>query len=199
VEVLEGLRSTLEQLSSKSERRPVILHSGHGSVFLAGAHLGEIAVLDVVASASYARLGREVIEKVRSFPAPTVAAVNGSCTGGGFDLILACDVLVTGPNARFGHPGIRRGLITGWSGTTHLPTAAGRTNAVAALLETRELDADRLESRGSVRQVDDDPLAEACTVAQRLASLEPSRWRLWRALRGPDFIDRFHASVVHKL
>jgi hypothetical protein len=67
------------------------------------------------------------------------------------------------------------------------------------LLETRELGGDALENHCAVRRVDADPLAEAFEVARRLASLEPSRLHLWRALRGPDFIDRFHAFVVHKL
>jgi hypothetical protein len=44
-----------------------------------------------------------------------------------------------------------------------------------------------------------DVLATAIETARQLASLDPTRRRLWRALRGPGFIDRFHASVVHKL
>jgi hypothetical protein len=44
-----------------------------------------------------------------------------------------------------------------------------------------------------------DVLATAIEIARRLACLDPTRRRLWRALRGPGFIDRFHAFVVHKL
>jgi enoyl-CoA hydratase len=199
VKVLGELLSTMETLAAKAERESLILRSTHPSVFLAGAHLGEIAALDVASSAEYARRGRQVIDSLRRFPSPTVTAINGSCSGGGFDLVLACDVIVAGPDARFNHPGIRRGLITGWSGTTHLPGAVGRADAVATLLETRELEALSLEKHGAVRRVDGDPLSEACDTALRLASLKPSRLRLWRALRGPGFIDRFYASVVHKL
>jgi enoyl-CoA hydratase len=199
VKVLGELQSTMDALATEAERKALILHSAHPSVFLAGAHLGEIAALDVASSAEYARRGRRVIRNLRRFPSPTVAAINGSCSGGGFDLVLGCDGVVAGPDARFNHPGIRRGLTTGWSGTIHLPTAMGRADAVAALLETRELEALSLEKHGAVRRVDGDPFAEACDFALRLASLNPSRIRLWRALRGPGFIDRFHASVVHKL
>lgn len=199
VEVLDELYSTLESLAEESGGDPLVLGSAHPSVFLAGAHLAEIAVLDTESSAPYARGGRRVIERLEDYPAPTVAAINGSCSGGGFDLALACDALITGPNARFTHPGIRRGLVTGWSGTTRLASALGSAKARAALLETRDLDADSLSTHGAVQRVAEDPFAIAIETARRLAALNPARRRLWRALRGPGFIDRFHASVVHKL
>lgn len=199
VQTLADLLRAVSRLAAETCRRPLILHSTHPSVFLAGAHLAEIAALDAVSSAAYARLGRQVIDAFSLFPAPTIAAVTGSCSGGGFDLVLACDVVVAGADTRFSHPGIRRGLITGWSGTTLLPAAAGRATAVAALLETRDLEASSLERHGAVHPVEVDPLSEAIDIALRLASLEPSRLHIWRALRGPSFIDRFHASVVHKL
>jgi enoyl-CoA hydratase len=197
--VLDELYSTLESLAAESGGGPLVLCSAHPSVFLAGAHLAEIAVLDAESSAPYARRGRRVIERLEDYPAPTVAAINGSCSGGGFDLALACDALITGPNTLFTHPGIRRGLVTGWSGTTRLASALGSAKAQAALLETRDLDADSLSTHGAVQRVAEDPLGTAIETARRLAALNPARTRLWRALRGPGFIDRFHASMVHKL
>ena len=199
VEVLDELSSTLESLTAESGGDPLVLGSAHPSVFLAGADLAEIAVLDAESSAPYARRGRLVIERLEDYPAPTVAAINGSCSGGGFDLALACDALITGPKALFTHPGIRRGLVTGWSGTTRLASALGSAKARAALLETRDLDTDSLSTHGAVQRVAEDPLATAIETARRLAALNPARRRLWRALRGPGFIDKFHASVVHKL
>jgi len=137
--------------------------------------------------------------KLEKHTAPTVAAINGSCSGGGFDLILACDALVAGPGARLSHPGIRRGLVTGWTGTTSLPSALGSAIARAVLLETRQLDPLTLSNHGAVLSSAEDPIGAAIETARRMASLDPVRWRLWRTLRGPGFIDRFHAFVVHKL
>jgi enoyl-CoA hydratase/carnithine racemase len=199
LEVLGRLSSTLEELAAGSTHDPLVLCSAHPSVFLAGAHLTEIANLDASSSGPYARHGRRAIRNLEKHPAPTVASINGSCFGGGFDLVLACDALITGPCARFSHPGIRRGLVTGWSGTTRLPSALGSATARAALLETRELDPVSLSFHGAIHQTAEDPLATATSKALQMASLDPSRCRLWRALRGPDFIDRFHAFVVHKL
>ena len=199
LDVLDQFSSILQNLTEKSAHGPLVLCSGHPSVFLAGAHLAEIATLDASSSAPYARRGREAIRRLENHPAPTVAAINGSCSGGGFDLILACDALIAGPDARFSHPGIRRGLVTGWSGTTRLPSALGGAMARTALLETRELEPDPLSHLGSVHRTVEGHREIAIEKARQLASLDPARYQLWRALRGFDFVDRFHASVVHKL
>jgi hypothetical protein len=71
--------------------------------------------------------------------------------------------------------------------------------AGAVLLGTRQLDPLTLSNHGAVLSVAEDPIAAATETARRMASLDPARWRLWRTLRGPGFIDRFHAFVVHKL
>jgi enoyl-CoA hydratase/carnithine racemase len=196
--VLDSLISTLES-AAHGDVAPLILTSDDPKVFLAGAHLGEIAALDTAGSVAYARRGRRVVELLERFPAPTIAAVHGPCSGGGFDLVLACDLVVAGTLACFSHPGIRRGLITGWSGTIRLPDALGGQAARAALLEARELDAGALLASDTVLFSVQDPLEGAIESARRLAAGDPEKWRLWRSLRGPGFVDRFRASVVHKL
>jgi enoyl-CoA hydratase/carnithine racemase len=199
LEVLDELASRFEALAEKDPRSPVVLRSAHPSIFLAGAHLAEIAALDATSCKPYADRGRRAVERLENHPAPTVAAVNGSCSGGGFDFVLACDAIVASPGASFGHPGIRRGLVTGWSGSACLPFLLGSATARATLLEPRNLDAPCLSSCAAVHRIADNPLEAAIETARRLASLDPVRWQLWRALKGPGFIDRFHASVVHKL
>jgi enoyl-CoA hydratase len=196
---LDELTSIFAALAEEEARSPVVLRSAHPTVFLAGAHLAEIAALDATSCTAYANRGRLVVERLERHPAPIVAAVNGSCSGGGFDLVLACDWIVAGAGASFGHPGIRRGLVTGWSGSTRLPSRLGSTTARAAMLEARDLGAAALSACTAVRQITDDPLEAAIETALRIASLESVRWELWRALKGPGFIDRFQASVVHKL
>ncbi len=198
-QVLSSLAATFRSAAARTDPRPLVLRSEHPTVFLAGADLREIAALDSATCVGYADLGRAVVKALGSHPAPTVAACAGSCSGGGFDIALACDAIVAGANASFDHPGIRRGLVTGWTGTVSAPDAIGPTAARALLLEGRRLDAETALSLGLVARICADPVRGAVEKALELARLEPSRLASWRLLRGRRFVDRFRAFVVHKL
>jgi len=197
--LLSELIEVLGDLAGRTPAHPLVLASDHPTIFLAGAHLGEIAELDHRSCLPYARLGRSAAATLESHPAPVVAAVHGSCSGGGFDLVMACDAVVAGPPATFSHPGVRRGLITGWGGTGRLEGPLGSSVLRRALLEGSALDADAMHRLGAVRTVTIDPLCAARSIALELARLHPSRLALWRRFRGPDFVDRFRAFVVEKL
>lgn len=178
---------------------PMVLGSSHPTVFAAGADLGEIEKLDAAACVRYAELGRRVVRLLAEYPAPTVAAVRGSCYGGGFDLVLSCDRIIAGPKAVFQHPGVRRGLVTGWSGTTVLPETLGSSVARRVLVEGNPTTAAEMKDIGLVHEISDRPDLDAVQMAISLGALEPERFALWRSLSRPGFIDRFRATVVHKL
>ena len=198
-QVLSSLASIIRSIAARADPQPLLLRSDHATVFLAGADLREIAVLDSASCVAYADLGRSVVSAIESHPAPTVAACAGSCSGGGFDIALACDAIVAGPRASFDHPGVRRGLVTGWTGTVSAPDAIGPTAARAVLLEGRRLDSETALSLGLVDRICADPVRGAVEKTLELARLDPSRLRDWRLLRGSRFVDRFRAFVVHKL
>lgn len=197
-EALTGLEACLRRLADEPEPRPLVLRSLHRTVFLAGAHLGEIAALDARSCVGYAALGRRVVSLLGAHPAVTVAAVDGSCSGGGFDLVLSCDAIVVGPNASFDHPGVRRGLVTGWTGTTTVRAAVGSSLARTALIGGCPMDASAAVAAGVALAAAGDPAVAAAALALSLAELDPERIELWRRLRGPRFVDRFRASMVHK-
>lgn len=193
------LGRVLDDLAREKPPLPVVLCGAHPTVFLAGADLAEIADLDASTSIAYAGRGRRIVRRLDRHPAPVVAAVHGACTGGGFDLVMACDAIVAHPKATFRHPGIHRGLVTGWTGTTVLPHALGGAGARQVFLEGRAHDAATMQGLGLVVAVAEQTLGAATTLARRLGALEWRRLELWRALRGPRFVDRFRAIVLHKL
>lgn len=180
---LRELAARLASLAEESNPRPVILSSDHPRIFLAGADLAEISALDGHSCAAYADLGRRVVATLRSHPAPTVAAIDGSCSGGGFDLLLACDAVIASLRSSFSHPGIRRGLVTGWGGTVSLPGRLGPSAARRALLEADRVDLRTLIETGVIQALADDPVADALEYAHRLSRLHSSRLGAWRALR----------------
>ena len=183
VMVLDELTVQLKGLARRSPQTPVILDSSHPTIFLAGAHLGEIAELDETSCIAYANHGRAVIDQLRNHPSPIVAAVHGSCSGGGFDLVLGCDLIAAGPSASFGHPGVRRGLVTGWGGTLAVPSAMGRAPATHALLQGRDLTVEELAVRGVVTAVNDPAFEAATEMASALGALHRGRIDAWRSLR----------------
>jgi enoyl-CoA hydratase/carnithine racemase len=152
-DVLSELTETLADLAASDAPPPMVLASAHPTIFLAGAHLGEIAELDPQSCIAYARLGRSAAAALGSHPAPTVAAVAGSCSGGGFDLAMACDTIIASPKAVFSHPGIRRGLVTGWGGTSSIACAIGTEPTRTALLEATGLEAAHLVDLGAIRKI----------------------------------------------
>lgn len=196
--VLTELGRVLDKLAARDRPSPIVLSSAHPTIFLAGAHLAEIAELDARSCIPYARLGRSVVAALGGHPAPVVAAVDGSCSGGGFDLVMAADSVVASPTAVFSHPGIRRGLVTGWGGTESIARSLGVAATRRALLEASDLEARDLERIGAIRCLAADPAAEARRAALEMARLDPRRLALWRHLRGSNFVDRFRAFVVEK-
>jgi enoyl-CoA hydratase/carnithine racemase len=197
-EHLRSLADCLDREAAEGDT-PLIISSAHPRIFLAGAHLAEIAALDALTSLEYARFGRQVLERIENFPGAVVAAVDGPCTGGGFDLALSCDLIVAGPSASFSHPGVRRGLVTGWGGTETLPGLIGEPRAKTALLEGSSLDEASLQRLGIHRAHAREVRETAAEEARRMASIHPSRLRLLRVLKRGRFIDRFRVFVVHNL
>jgi enoyl-CoA hydratase len=183
VAMLRELATRLKRMASEPSPRPVVLTSRHPRIYLAGADLAEIAALDGHSCVAYARLGRQAIESLQNHPTPTVAAVHGSCTGGGFDLVMACDAVMASPAASFSHPGVLRGLVTGWGGTVNLPARLGRPATRGAVLEGGRVALPELVETGVVVAVTDSPDTAAFDYARRLTSLHPKRLETWRSLR----------------
>lgn len=106
---------------------------------------------------------------------PIVAAINGYCLGLGLELALACDVRIASPNAVFGLPEVRWGIIPGQGGTQRLPRAIAPNLALEMILTGEPITAARAQEIGLVNRVV--PLerlrSEALAIAQRIARFPP--------------------------
>jgi enoyl-CoA hydratase len=154
-----GLTNALEELAHQNFNRLVI--TGNAHFFSAGADLNEIAELRGAEALRFAQLGQRLMNAVANLPAPTIAAVQGYCMGGGLDLALACSRRFAGPHAIFGHRGAALGLITGWGGTQRLPRLVGRARALQMFLAAEKVHATDALRFGLVESIADDPLAAA--------------------------------------
>jgi enoyl-CoA hydratase/carnithine racemase len=94
-----------------------------------------------------------VLNAIDSAPFVTLAAVHGVCFGGGFELALACDIIIADKMARFAFPELRLGLIPGFGGIPRLKRDLGNAFVRDLLLTGRSVNATRAQSVGLVSQL----------------------------------------------
>jgi enoyl-CoA hydratase/carnithine racemase len=168
----------LNMAESDPSVRAVILR-GDGEHFCTGGDLKRIAGLRQAgpeAQAESIALFHQLVESLRAFPKPTIAAVEGWAAGGGMSLALACDLLVAAADARFAMSYGKVGLTPDGGASWHLAHALPRALALEMLWLAAPVGAERLHALGLVNRVTDKghALGEALVLAERLAAMAPN-------------------------
>jgi enoyl-CoA hydratase/carnithine racemase len=111
----------------------------------------------------------------REFPKPIIAAVNGSCLAGGFEIMLSCDLVVAADHATFGIPEAKRGLIAGAGGLIRMPKRLPMAIALEMAMTGDPIDATRAQALGLVNRVVPaaDLLPAAMALAETIAANAP--------------------------
>jgi enoyl-CoA hydratase len=149
--VARGVAAAMDELDSSDELRAGVL-TGAGGFFSAGMDLkaflrGETPAIE----------GRGLCGITRTPPRkPLIAAVEGGALAGGFELVLACDLVVAGRGARFGVPEVKRSLVAAGGAALLLPQRVPRAVALELLLTGEPMDAARAADVGLVNRVVDD-------------------------------------------
>ena len=144
-DMLSQLADALDQLASDHSCRVVMISGADGN-FAAGADITEIENKTSAEAAIDPR--KSYWARIHKFPKPLVAAVDGFCLGGGFELALMADCLVVGTDARLGLPETNLGLIPGAGGTQRLMALVGRARAMRMVLTGEIIDAQKAELWG---------------------------------------------------
>jgi len=153
--------------------RALVIRSGKPESFIAGADIDAIESIEDPAEAeAKIRLGQAVFNDLATMPVPTVAAVNGACVGGGFELALACRrrVLSDSKRTSLQFPEVMLGILPAWGGTTRLPRLIGLRASLDMLLTGRKRDARAAKRMGIADEVLPAELFEA-KVAEYAAGL----------------------------
>ena len=161
--VFDRLETELEEIRSNPDVRAVIVTGAGERAFSAGADLDELAVLSTYEACVLLARGQSVFRSIEKLGVPVVAAVNGFALGGGFELALACSLIVASEKASFGLPEIGLGLIPGYGGTQRLPRLVGTKSALRLLLTGERIDARRAYELAI--------LAEPPTATDKLADI----------------------------
>lgn len=160
----------LAQASAQLRRQEelcVLIVTGAGGVFSAGADLNEVAALDSTTAYDFSRRGQALLAALGAAAPVTIAAIDGHCLGGGLDIALSCDLRYATPRSNFQHPGAKRGIITGWGGTQRLPRLIGADEARRLLITGERIDAQEAFRIGLINRICDDTLSFATQFAER--------------------------------
>lgn len=175
---LNALNSaTLEDLSivfgelEHDESVYVILLTGEGKAFVAGADISEMATLSAEGGRNFARLGQDVFSQIERCVKPVIAVVNGFALGGGCELSLACDLRLASTKAKFGQPEAGLGITPGFSGTQRLPKIVGVAKAKELIFTSSIIGAEDALKIGLVNHVFDELelMPEALKMAHKIA------------------------------
>ena len=131
----------------------VLVITGEGKAFVAGADISEMAHLDEAEGLAFGQRGSRVFKKIEDLPFPVIAAVNGFALGGGCELAMACDIRIASKKARFGQPEVGLGIIPGFSGTYRLAKLVGQGVAKELIYTGKMIDADEALRIGLVNCV----------------------------------------------
>jgi len=144
-------------------------------------------------------LGR-VFEDIETIEKPMIAAIEGTCVGGGLELALACDVRIVSPDATLGFPEHNIGLIPGLGGCSRFVHLVGPGRAKDMIFTGELVDGERAGEIGLTERVEDDPEASAQAYAESLLSQPPQALGLAkRAVNTARDTDLQTAGLVESL
>jgi enoyl-CoA hydratase/carnithine racemase len=144
----EAMLAELADIIAETDARVLVL-TGAGKVFSAGADLDDVRGGTLATSPEWERLSSAVV----NFTGLSVAAMNGSCAGGALGMVLACDLRIAVPTAKFFYPVIKMGVLPQPSDPARLRDLVGPSVAKRILLTGARITADEALALGLLDQV----------------------------------------------
>lgn len=160
----EALAAAFDELDARDDLSVAVL-TGAGATFCAGM---DLKALRVTGERPYTQSRGMFGIAERPPEKPIIAAVEGHALGGGFEIALACDLIIAGAGACFGLPEVKRGLVASAGGMIRLPRRIPRGIALELVLTGASITADRGETLGLLNGVCES--GRACDVAVALAA-----------------------------
>ncbi|MCR6500726.1 enoyl-CoA hydratase [Shinella sp. CPCC 101442] len=188
--LLEELKSVLSGFEADAGIGAIVL-TGSEKAFAAGADIKEMqpygfadAMMDDLAA------GWDEVAACRK---PMIAAVSGFALGGGCEVAMMCDFIISSETAKFGQPEITLGIIPGMGGTQRLTRALGKSKAMDLILTGRLMDAAEAERCGLVARVvaPEKLLDEALAAAEKIAG-----YSLPSTMMAKEAVSRAHETVL---
>jgi enoyl-CoA hydratase/carnithine racemase len=170
-----SMREALAAFESDAEVRAIVVTGSGSRAFSAGGDINEYGDLtDTLRRREFIVDCMRTFEAIRTCTKPVIAAVNGLAMGGGFELALACDIIIASRSAVFAVPEARLGLLPGF-GISQLSDVVGPGWARYLVFTGESISAEKAASIGLVQEVvDEEELsARAAALAERIAESAP--------------------------
>jgi enoyl-CoA hydratase len=185
-ELRAEIARAFRRLAADGETRVIIL-TGSGRAFCAGLDLKEISGEVEASGDGFA--DREMLTSIADFEGPIIGAINGFAITGGFELALACDLLIASSDARFADTHARVGIMPGWGLSQKLSRLIGIHRAKELSFTGNYLSAEQAEAWGLVNRVvaPDELLACCRSLAEDMLSCVPDVLRGYKQVIDSGF------------
>jgi len=189
------MKDALMSAYGDSEIKVIIL-TGTEKNFIAGADITEIQqAKDRNTLLSAVMENNRFLNSVEQGPKPVIAALNGNCLGGGFEIAMACHYRIAAQGIQVGQPEVQIGLIPGAGGTQRLPRLVGLPDALKMIATGQAISSDEGLKKGCIDEIvaPESLLEKALGVAQRFVSGEwnhPKRMTRLRKDHLPNFVTK---------
>jgi enoyl-CoA hydratase len=173
--------ATFADCTENPDTRVVIL-TGNGKAFCAGFDLKELGSQEAIHTAEEA--DNVVAQAMDAFDGPIIGAINGHCITGGFEMALACDILIASENARFADTHARIGMLPGWGLSQKLPRLIGLSRTREIAFTGAPIFAQQAYEWGLVNHVvpEQELLPRAVKMAQDICACVPEVLRQYQTL-----------------
>lgn len=177
-EMYEGLATLCREVPTDGSIRAVVIHGAGGKAFAAGTDMTQFRAFDKAQDAlDYEARIERVLEAVERCPLPTVAAINGACTGGGAAIAGVCDIRIAATNLKFGFPIARTlGNCLAAANLARLSSLMGAGRVREMIFTARLIAAEEARGCGLISEVLADEaalMARAEELADTLAQMAP--------------------------
>lgn len=173
-EMMDEIIAGIEEINANNEALVAII-SGAGRAFMAGADIKEYSGQTPEQFKSFQDRGIQLYKSIENAPKPWIAAVNGFALGGGFEIALACDMIVASESAKMGLPEVFLNLVPGGGGTQRLIQRIGINRAKEMLFTGGQYSASVLFNWGIVNHVFKEEMfiTEVYSFAEKLTRRPP--------------------------
>jgi len=198
-ETLQELDKAFSHLG-KSDQVRVIIITGEGKAFVAGADIAEMKDMSSEQAGEFSKFGQGIFNKIAKTEKPVIAAVNGFALGGGCELALACDIRIASDKAKLGQPEVSLGVLPGFAGTQRLSRLVGAAKAKEMIFTGDMIDAQTAHSLGLVNQVvSADQLMDVCMeMAKKIASKGPTAIKLAKRVINEGIQERLEEGSTNE-